>query len=95
MPTVIAAFVLIKASPARIAPLASELADVPGVAEVYSVAGEVDLIAIVRVRHHDDLAEVVTGHIASLDGILETRSMVAYRAYSTHDLESVFNLGTD
>lgn len=91
----IAAFVLIKAEPARIADLAGELADVNGVAEVYSVAGDVDLIAVVRVRHHDDLADVVTRHIAGLAGIVSTRSMVAYRAYSKHDLESMFSLGAD
>ncbi len=91
----IAAFVHIKAEPSRITALATELADVPGIAEVYSVAGDVDLIAIVRVRHHDELADVVTNHIATKDGILETRSMVAFRAYSTHDLESVFSLGID
>lgn len=91
----IAAFVLIKAEPARIADLAGELADVNGVAEVYSVAGDVDLIAVVRVRHHDDLADVVTRRIAGLAGIVSTRSMVAYRAYSKHDLESMFSLGAD
>ena len=91
----ISAFVLIKARPDRIAALASELADVEGVAEVYSVAGDVDVVAIVRVHEHDQLADVVTRHIAALDGILETRSMVAYRAYSKHDLESMFNLGAD
>lgn len=91
----IAAFVLIKAEPARIADLAGEIADVSGVAEVYSVAGDVDLIAVVRVRHHDDLADVVTRHIAGLPGIVSTRSMVAYRAYSQHDLESMFSLGAD
>ena len=91
----IAAFVHIKAHPARIADLARELADVDAIAEVYSVAGDVDLIAVVRVRHHDDLADVVTGQIATMDGIIETRSMIAYRAYSTHDLEAVFSLGID
>lgn len=91
----ISAFVLIKARPDRIAALASELADVDGVAEVYSVAGDVDVVAVVRVHEHDQLADVVTRHIAALDGILETRSMVAYRAYSKHDLESMFSLGAD
>lgn len=91
----ISAFVLIKARPDRIAALASELADVEGVAEVYSVAGDVDVVAVVRVHEHDQLADVVTRHIAALDGILETRSMVAYRAYSKHDLESMFSLGAD
>jgi DNA-binding Lrp family transcriptional regulator len=92
---VISAFVLIKARPDRIAALASELADVEGVAEVYSVAGDVDVVAVVRVHEHDQLADVVTRHIAALDGILETRSMVADRAYSKHDLESMFSLGAD
>ena len=91
----ISAFVLIKARPDRIAALAGELADVEGVAEVYSVAGDVDVVAVVRVHEHEQLADVVTRHIASLDGILETRSMVAYRAYSKHDLESMFSLGAD
>ena len=87
------AFVLIDAEPARIAPLAEELADVEGVAEVYSVAGEVDLVAIVRVPHHDDLADVVTHHVAKLDGILETRTMVAFRAFSRKELGALWDLG--
>ena len=58
------AFVLVDALPARVADLAGELADVEGVAEVYSVAGEADLVAIIRVRQHDELAEVVTRGIA-------------------------------
>lgn len=91
----ISAFVLITARPDRIAALASELAGVDGVAEVYSVAGDVDIVAVVRVPEHDQLAEVVTGHIAGLDGIISTRSMVAYRAYSRHDLEAMFSLGAD
>ena len=91
----IAAFALIKAEPARIADLAGELTEIEGVAEVYSVAGEVDLVAIIRVRLHDDLADVMTRHLASLPGIVETRTMVAFRAYSQHDLESMFSLGGD
>jgi len=89
------AFVLLKVEPARIAALASELTEVDGVAEVYSVAGDVDLIAIVRVRHHDDLAEVVTRHVSSLPGIIETRTMIAFKAFSQHDLDAMWALGTD
>ena len=91
----IAAFVLIEARPDRIAELAEELADIDGIAEVYSVAGDVDVIAVVRVPHHEMFAEVVTGRIAALDGIISTTSMVAYRAYSRHDLEAMFSIGTD
>jgi DNA-binding Lrp family transcriptional regulator len=92
---VLHAFVLVDAEPARIAPVAEQLAEVPGVSEVFSVAGGVaDLIAIVRVRHHDDLAEVVTKSIASLEGIESTTTLVAFEVYSRHDLEAMFDLGS-
>jgi DNA-binding Lrp family transcriptional regulator len=88
------AFVLIDAEPARIADLAGELTDVEGVAEVYSVAGQdADLVAIVRVRQHDELADVVTRRIAECGGILATRTLVAFKAYSRHDLEAMWDLG--
>ena len=89
------AFVLIQAETARIAGLAGELADVPGVAEVYSVAGDEDLVAVVRVRHHEELAEVVTQRIAALDGIESTRTLIAFRAYSKHDLDAMWSLGAE
>jgi DNA-binding Lrp family transcriptional regulator len=92
---VITAFVLISAEPARIAELAAELADTTGVAEVYSVTGDDDLVAIVRVREHDQLAEVVTQGIACLDGIRQTRTMIAYKAFSTHDLDAIFDVGLE
>jgi DNA-binding Lrp family transcriptional regulator len=91
----LSAFVLISAEPARIHDLAGELAGLEGVAEVYSVSGDHDLVAIVRVRHHDDLAEVVTGAISRLPGILDTRTMVAFKAYSRHDVEAMWSLGTE
>ena len=87
------AFLLIKAEPARVAALADELADVEGIAEVYSVAGEVDLVAIVRVARHDDLADVVTRRVAALPGIVETRTMVAFQAFSKRDLDALWDLG--
>jgi DNA-binding Lrp family transcriptional regulator len=87
------AFLLIKAQPARVAALADELADVDGIAEVYSVAGDVDLIAVVRVPRHDDLADVVTRHVAALPGIVETRTMVAFQAFSKRDLDALWDLG--
>lgn len=89
------AFVLIKAEPARVAALAEELADVDGIAEVYSVAGEVDLVGIVRVPHHDDLADVVTRRVAALPGIVETRTMVAFQAFSHRDLDALWDLGAE
>lgn len=88
------AFVLVDAEPSRIAPLAEELAEIEGVTEVFSVAGGVaDLIAIVRVRHHDDLVDVVTRRIATRPGIDSTTTLVAFQAFSRHDLESMWDLG--
>ena len=60
---------------------------------MYSVTGDHDLIVVVRVRDHDDLAEIVTGHISAVPGIVETRTLVAFKAYSRHDLESMWSLG--
>ncbi len=87
------AFVLIDAVPSRVASLAAELADVEGVAEVYSVAGHADLVAVVRVRHHEDLAKVVTRRIHVLEGITDTRTLIAFQAFSRHDLEAIWDLG--
>lgn len=87
------AFVLIDAVPARVGDLATELADVEGVAEVYSVAGQADLVAVVRVRHHEELAEVVTRRISRLAGITDTRTLIAFQAYSRHDLDAIWDLG--
>ena len=87
------AFVLIDAEPARVADLAGELADVDGVAEVYSVAGEADLVAVIRVRRQEELADVVTRRISCLKGITDTRTLVAFQAFSRHDLEAMWDLG--
>lgn len=89
------AFVLIDAQPDRIRELAGELAGVEGVAEAYSVAGEADLVAVVRVRRMDELAEVVTGRIAGLSGILHTRTLVAFQSFSQADVAAMWDLGTD
>jgi DNA-binding Lrp family transcriptional regulator len=92
---VLTAFVLINAQPDRIADLASDIADVDGVAEVYSVTGDLDLVAIVRVRQHEELADVVTRRIAALPGITHTTTMIAFQAYSRHDLDSMWGLGIE
>jgi DNA-binding Lrp family transcriptional regulator len=64
-----------------------------GVAVFYSVAGPAHLVAIVRVKHHDELADVVTRHINEHDGIVATRTLIAFQAYSRHDLEAMWDLG--
>lgn len=73
--------------------VAEALAALDGVSEVYSVAGNVDLIAIVRVPRFDDIAEVIAGKISKTKGVLNTESHIAFRAYSKHDLEDAFAIG--
>lgn len=87
------AVVLIDTEPARIPEIAAEVAEVPGVSEVYSVTGEVDLIALVRVREHDQLAEVIADRVSKVEGVRRTRTYIAFRAYSRHDLDEAFDLG--
>jgi DNA-binding Lrp family transcriptional regulator len=89
----ITAFVLLTIAPGRVKPLAEKLLDVPGVAEVYSVAGPFDLVAVVRVKQHEDLAELVTTHVAGLEGIVRTETLIAFRAYSKRDLDAMWDLG--
>ncbi len=87
------AVVLIEAERNALSSLGGALADIEGVAEAYSVTGEWDFVAIVRVPHHDELAEVVTAQIGALQGVSKTQTMVAFAAYSRHDLESLFSVG--
>ena len=89
----ITAVVLIKAERGRVIEVAETLSDVPGVSEVYSVAGRYDLVAILRVRHTEDMEKLVTGEIVKVQGIGETETLTAFRAYSRHDLEAAFSLG--
>lgn len=90
----ITAIVLMEVEPPFILDTAQSLADLDHVSEVYSVTGEFDLVAIVRVRQHDELADVVTGEIAKVDGIVRTETLVAFRAYSRHDLDAMFSVGS-
>ncbi|MGH9057432.1 MAG: Lrp/AsnC family transcriptional regulator [Acidimicrobiales bacterium] len=89
------AFVLIDAQPSRVADLAVDLAGLDGVAEVYSVAGHADIVAVVRVRHHEDLANVVTRGISGLNGVVDTRTLIAFQAFSRRDLETIWDIGSD
>ena len=91
----ITAIVLINADRKAIPGLGAALAAIEGVSEVYSVTGEVDFIAMVRAREHEQLADLVAGTIGQLPGVLKTHTHVAFRMYSRHDLESVFGLGSD
>jgi DNA-binding Lrp family transcriptional regulator len=90
---VITAIVLIDCATDAIPEVAGSLANLDGVSEVYSVAGHVDLIAIVRVPEFDQVADVIAGRISKTPGVLNTETHLAFRAYSRHDLEEVFAIG--
>lgn len=89
------AFILVKSSREGLTRLGPDLAAVEGIAEVYTLTGEWDFIAIARVREHDDLAKVVVHHLTRLDGIERTQTMVAFQQFSAHDLEAMFGLGLE
>ena len=91
----ITAIVLVKARVDAIPEVAEELADLPDVSEVYSVTGDIDLIAMVRVRQHEQLADVIADRLNKVPGVLATETHIAFRTYSRHDLESAFALGFD
>lgn len=73
--------------------VAERLANLDGVSEVYSVAGHVDLIAVVRVREFEDIAKVIAGGISKTEGVVNTETFIAFQAYSRHDLDAAFALG--
>lgn len=87
------AIVLVQAEASALGTLGGELADIDGVAEAYSVTGEWDFVAILRLREQDQLAQVVTGRLSQLQGVKRTQTMVAFEAYSRHDLEALFSVG--
>ncbi|HWM37647.1 MAG TPA: Lrp/AsnC ligand binding domain-containing protein [Streptomyces sp.] len=91
----ITSIVLIKTSTDRIPEIAEQIAALDSVSEVYSVTGAHDLIAIVRVAQHDDLADIIPGKISKVPGVLSTETHIAFRTYSQHDLESAFAIGLD
>lgn len=86
----IRAFVLINARADRIKSLGSQLVAVPGVVEAHSIAGHVDLVAVVAAPTHEEIADIVTGGISSLDGIESTETLIAFRTYSSAQLDAVF-----
>ncbi len=89
----VTAITLMQCERDRIKAVAEQLADQPGVSEVYSVSGAYDLVAVLRVPDNEALAELVTGAMAAVEGIEHTETMLAFRAYSRHDLEEMFSIG--
>jgi DNA-binding Lrp family transcriptional regulator len=92
---VITAIVNVNAAVDRIPEVAQAIAELDGVSEVYSVAGDVDLVAMVRVRRHEELHDVIAGRLNKIEGVLATQTLIAFQAYSRHDLEATFSLGLE
>ena len=90
----VTSIILMNVERALVNDVAERIADRPEISEVYSVSGTYDLVAIVRVSRNDDLAKLVTEHLTRIDGIIHTETMLAFRAYSRHDLEEMFAIGT-
>lgn len=91
----VSALVLIECEKGMIPQTAETLSGMQGISEVYSVAGKVDLVAIIRVPDNDRLAEIVTEKLLAVPGIHRTETLIAFRVYSKHDLESMFSIGFD
>ena len=89
----ITAIVFIQADVSNLTEIAGEIAAIPGVSEVYSVTGELDLLAMVRVREHDDIARVIADQLNKVEGVLSTQTQIAFQTFSQHDLEDAFSIG--
>ena len=89
------AIVLIKTTADRIPEVARDISNIKGITEVYSVTGDWDLIAMVRVREHERLADVIADQMSKVKGVVSTNTNIAFRAYSEHDLDAAFSLGID
>ncbi len=91
----VTAIVLIDVEHGTVNDVAEQLVDMPGVAEVYSVGGRCDLVAVIRVKTNDEMADVVTSKMLAIDSIRNTETLIAFRAFSQHDLELMFSIGAD
>jgi DNA-binding Lrp family transcriptional regulator len=91
----VTAFILIRAQRDRIAEAAQEILAIDGIAEVYSVAGPYDLVAVARVKENEQLARLATENLIAVEGLVETTTLIAFRQFSQFDLERMFGLGMD
>ena len=91
----VTAVVLIRSETDQVSELAATLADLDGVSEVFSVAGQYDLVALVRVRENEDLARVISEKMRKLPGITSSETLISFKVYSRKDIEAAFQLGLD
>ena len=91
----VTAFILMNVERPRLKSIADDLLAIDGIAEVYSVAGPFDMIAIVRVKEHEQLSDLVTEKIGALDGISDTETLIAFRSFAKKDLGMLWDIGVD
>jgi len=91
----VTAVVLLTVERSRVNEIAEELAEMKGVTEVFSVAGQYDLIAVIRTRKNEGLAGIVTEHMLKINGIVKSETLIVFKVYSKHDLEGMFSIGMD
>ena len=91
----VSAIVLLNVERDKVNTVAEKLADMTGISEVYSVAGRYDLVAIIRVKENEQLADIITNHMLKIEGIIKSETLIAFRVFSRHDLESLFSIGME
>ncbi len=91
----VTAVVLMNVRRGQVNEVAQQLSETEGISEVYSVAGRYDLVALIRVQANENLADLVTRHLAAIDAVVATETLIAFRSYSRHDLESMFTVGLE
>ena len=91
----VTAFILMNVSRTRLKSIADDLLAIDGIAEVYSVAGPFDIVAVARVRAHEDLNDLVTEHVAALEGVENTETLIAFKTFSKKDLGLLWDIGVD
>ncbi|SMO45679.1 Lrp/AsnC family transcriptional regulator [Fodinibius sediminis] len=89
----VTALVFITTERTRINEVAEKLVEIKGVSEVYSISGQYDLVAMIRVKENDEMAELITSQLAKVEGITDTETHIAFRTFSRHDLEHMFSIG--
>jgi DNA-binding Lrp family transcriptional regulator len=91
----VTSIILIEVERTKINEVAAELAAMKGISEVYSVSGKYDLVAVARVSGNEELSDLVTNHLLKISSILKTETMLAFRAFSKYDLETMFSIGLE
>lgn len=91
----VTAFILMNVARPRLKSIADDLLAIDGIAEVYSVAGPFDIVAIARVKEHEALNDLVTEHVAALEGVDSTETLIAFKTFAKKDLGMLWDIGVD